>query len=201
MADKTQRDFLLKYAAMALAAVTASGNTGLADAQENATNKTGQGAAPAPDGEAHSSRNALNQGTWRTEQLPIYLSVAYGPPPPRVTGPLTSQTIVDDIYISGSSLGKQGSIFVAAFVRDKWFAMNSSSVWSAWNGVNADFPSYSNGVLQTTTVTFANAMDLSGLVGTSLYIGFGVGSALSPPGTTFANMLENGTYIMSYVIR
>lgn len=196
MAEKTQQDFLLKYAAMALAAVATTGNTEIANAQENASNAVGQGVAPASDNGTLSPQDALIRRALRLEAVAMY-----GPPPSKVTGSLTSQTISDSITMAGNDLGKQGSIFVAAFVQDRLFAMDSSGAWAAWNGVNADFPTYSSGSLQTTSVTFAKAMDLSGLVGTSLYIGYGMGSALSPPGTAFANMVLNGTYMLAYTIR
>lgn len=196
MAEKTQQDFLLKYAAMALAAVAASADAETVNAQENAANATGQGVAPASESGTLASRNAVIQRAWRLEAI-----VAYGPPPASVTGPLTSQTISDSITMAGNDLGKQGSVFVAAFVQGQLFGMDSSGAWAAWNGINADFPAYSSGTLQTTSVTFAKAMDVSGLVGTSLYIGYGVGNTLSPPGTAFTNMLLNGTYMMTYSIR
>ena len=197
MAERMQQDFLLKYAAMALAAVAASADAETANTQENASNATGQGVAPASDSGTLSPQNALIRGASRYVVTP-----AYGPPPTvKVTGPLTSQTISDSITMAGNDLGKQGSIFVAAFVQDRLFAMDSSGAWAAWNGVNADFPAYSSGSLQVTTVTFSNAIDLSGLVGTTLYLGYGMGSTLSPPGTAFTNMVLNGTYMMAYTIR
>lgn len=195
--EKTQQDFLLKYAAMALAAVATTGNTEIANAQENASNAVGQGVVPASSSGRLSPQDALIQRALRLEAIAVY-----GPPPTsKVTGPLTSQTISDSITMAGNDMGKQGSIFVAAFVQNRLFAMDSSGAWAAWNGVNADFPAYSSGSLQVTSVTFAKAMDLSGLIGTSLYVGYGLSSASSPPGTAFANMVLNGTYMMAYTIR
>lgn len=198
MAEKTQQDFLLKYAAMALAAVAASADAETVNTREDASNAAGQGVAPASESGTLASRNALIREASRYVVTP-----AYGPPPTaiNVTGPLTSQTISGNLTMAGNDLGKQGYLFVAAFVQDRLFAMDSSGAWAAWNGVNADFPTYSSGSLQTTTITFAKAMDVSGLVGTSLYFGYGVGSTLSPPGTAFTNMVLNGTYMMAYTIR
>lgn len=123
-------------------------------------------------------------------------------PAATVTGAITSQNISVGMVPAGNDQGKQGSIFVAAVVPNSGvFFMNSSKTWTQFSTCAAA-PAYSTGTLAAVSDVslLAAAADLTSLKGTEIYIGYGVGGALSPAGTACNNMLNGGTYNKSYTI-
>lgn len=122
-------------------------------------------------------------------------------PAATVSGAVTSQTVTSSILPASSDLGKQGSVFVAAIVPNAGtFLQNSSGSWSLFTSA-ATAPAYFTGSLSAiSSIPVVNAGDLSGLVGTQLYVGYGTGGALSAAGTAWNSMVNNGTYGLSYTI-
>ncbi|MHB9117882.1 MAG: hypothetical protein ACYC2R_06380 [Burkholderiales bacterium] len=127
-------------------------------------------------------------------------------PPATVSGPITAQTITASIVPAGNDQGKQGSVFVAAVLPASLgggvFFENSSGAWTAFTSC-ATAPAYTTGSLATVSniAVVGTAGDLSSLVGTQVYVGYGTGGALSPAGTACNSMLSNGTYSLSYTIK
>ena len=123
-------------------------------------------------------------------------------PPATATGAITSQNISVGMVPAGNDQGKQGSVFVAAVVPNSGvFFMNSSKTWMQFTTCAAA-PAYSTGTLAAVSDVslLPAAADLTSLKGTEIYIGYGVGGALSPAGTACNNMLNGGTYNKSYTI-
>jgi len=123
-------------------------------------------------------------------------------PAATVTGSVTSQTITTSITPASNDLSKQGSVFVAAVVQTgEVFFMSSTGAWTQFTSC-ATTPAYSTGTLAAvSSIPVVTASDLSGLIGTQVYVGYGVGGALSPAGTACTNMLNNGTYSLTYTVQ
>ncbi|MBZ0093368.1 MAG: hypothetical protein K8F27_14250 [Sulfuricellaceae bacterium] len=127
-------------------------------------------------------------------------------PAATITGPITAQTISASIVPAGNDLGKQGSVFVAAVLPASLgggvFFESSSGAWTAFTSC-ATAPAYTTGSLASVSniAVVGTAGDLSSLVGTQVYVGYGTGGALSPAGTACNSMLSNGTYNLSYTIK
>lgn len=127
-------------------------------------------------------------------------------PAATVTGAITAQTISASVVPAGNDQGKQGSVFVAAVLPASLgggvFFMNSSSAWTQFTSC-ATAPVYSTGALGSVSniPVISTAANLTSLVGTQVYVGYGTGGALSPAGTACNSMLTNGTYGLAYTIQ
>jgi len=120
------------------------------------------------------------------------------------TGTASSQSVTTSFVPAGNDQGKQGSVFVAALLPSTLgggvYFMNSSSAWTLYTSC-ATAPAYSTGNLAAVSgIKVADAMDVSSLVGTQIYVGHGLGGALSPAGTACTNMLNNGSYQLTYTV-
>lgn len=127
-------------------------------------------------------------------------------PAATVTGANTSQTITGSLVPAALDQGKLGSVFVGAILPaslgGQIYGMSSAGAWALWDGQNASFPVYSTGTLAAVpSISFAADMDVSGLVGTMIVTGYGLGGPLSPAGTAFGNMITNSTYNVTYTIK
>ncbi len=127
-------------------------------------------------------------------------------PPATATGTITSQTVSVGMVPAGNDSGKQGSVFVAAVFPSTLgggvYFMNSSQAWTQYTTC-ATAPVYNTGSLAAVSDVklLPAAADLTGLVGTQIYVGYGVGGALSPAGTACNNMLTGGTYSLVYTVK
>lgn len=127
-------------------------------------------------------------------------------PQATVTGTVTAQTIAGQVIPSASDTGVQGSIFLAAIVPvtgvGNVIVFNSEATgWVVFTDC-AKAPAFNTGTLGSTKVDIVKvASDLSGLIGTQVYLGYGKGGALSPAGTACNSMLNNGTYGLIYTIK
>ncbi|MFA7239614.1 MAG: hypothetical protein WC091_05825 [Sulfuricellaceae bacterium] len=120
------------------------------------------------------------------------------------TGTASSQSVTTSFVPAGNDQGKQGSVFVAALLPSTLgggvYFMSSTSAWTLYTSC-ATAPAYSTGNLTAASgIKIADAMDVSGLVGTQIYVGHGLGGALSPAGTACTNMLNNGSYQLTYTV-
>lgn len=174
----------------------------------------GGNASGAPDLSAASTSTALissdkgSQITKLTVKAGSVVPAAVGYyPEATVTGSsITSQNISVGMVPAGNDQSKQGSVFVAAVVTAPGISgvyfMDSASTWTLYTDC-AKAAVYSTGSLaQVSGVKLLPAAtDLTGLKGTDIYIGYGVGGALSPAGTACNNMLSGGTYSKVYSIK
>lgn len=160
-------------------------------------------AAPAA---ADEGANGSNEGALPTKQSvkvgTVVSATVPQVPSATVTGAITSQTITTSIVPAGNDQGKQGSVFVAAVLPGAGgvYFMSSTGAWTAYSSC-ASAPAYSTGTLASVpSIPVVSATNLSGLIGTQVYVGYGVGGALSPAGTACTNMLNNGTYNLTYTV-
>lgn len=122
------------------------------------------------------------------------------------TGDITSQTIVATVTPAGKDSSKLGTLYVAAVlpasVGGGVFLKNSSGSWVAYDPANPAY--YQSPVTLGTgpiSLDVASASDLSGLVGTKIYVGYGRGTVeLDGVAAPWNSMLSNGTYILAYTI-
>ncbi|MBS4095630.1 MAG: hypothetical protein KGZ83_02190 [Sulfuricella sp.] len=133
-------------------------------------------------------------------------SSTVGTPTAAATGTITSQNISVGYVPAGNDLSKQGSVFVAAVVPTSSgiggvYFMDSKSGWTLFTTCTTA-PSYFTGTLAAVSSfnLLPAAADLTVLKGTQIYVGHGVGGALSPAGTACNSMLNSGTYNLAYTI-
>jgi hypothetical protein len=117
-----------------------------------------------------------------------------------VTGAITNQTIQITVKLPDTS-GVPMAMYVAAILNSQVFFLNSSGGWVGMTGNDAPaFESF--GVTsgpKEVSVPLVTSADLSGLVNTQIYIGYGRGLVgLTNP---FQFMLNEGTYNLVYTIK
>lgn len=121
------------------------------------------------------------------------------------TGPTTAATVTGNFNPPAHVQSTPGSIFVAAILPSSLgggvFFSSASGSWTAYTNCAAA-PAYYTGTLESKTVDIVSiATDLSSLIGTKVYLGYGKAGSLSPAGTACTNMLNNGTYDLVLTIR
>ncbi|MBI5259900.1 MAG: hypothetical protein HY855_25595 [Burkholderiales bacterium] len=105
------------------------------------------------------------------------------------TGPATARTVTLHATLAAADVGSAGSIHVAALVGGTFYAYNGRQ-WSAWAG--GELPAAFKGNLPPAfSITPLSAVDLTGLSGTPIYIGYG---------TSVDDMLRNARYRPAYVV-
>ncbi|MEQ1816730.1 MAG: fibronectin type III domain-containing protein [Nitrosomonas sp.] len=121
------------------------------------------------------------------------------------SGPITAQTIMGMLTVDSNDMGKLGSVFVAAILPNNLgggaYFLNSSLEWKQFTSCDKA-PAYLTTTLSThdKISIIATPTDLSESVGIEIFIGYGLGSVLSPSGSTCTNMLNNGTYNLAHTI-
>lgn len=113
-------------------------------------------------------------------------------------GPLTARTIRITMSPSQNEIGKAGGIFVAAYVPQEQdggglYFLNADGIWTRFLSCE-EAPAYYVGALKKleNIPLVAVPTDLSALVGSSVYAGFGIGESAS---AACRNMVNNGTYM------
>jgi hypothetical protein len=121
-------------------------------------------------------------------------------PAATATGTTTALTLSGSVVAAGNDQGKIGTLFVVASLPSgQVFSRDSSGGWTLWDGTTA-FKAVATGVtLGTHSVDILSAVtDVSGLVGTQVYLGYGVGAF----GTSaYNNLLNNATYALVYTVQ
>lgn len=164
-------------------------------------------ASPAVDMDDEDASNwtSKTSATKQTVQVATIGSATVGTTSATATGSVTSQNISVGYVPAGNDLGKQGSVFVAAVVTTAGMSgvyfMDSKNNWTLFSSCTTA-PSYFTGSLASVASfnLLPAAADLTILKGTQIYVGHGVGGALSPAGTACNSMLNSGTYSLAYTI-
>lgn len=121
-------------------------------------------------------------------------------PAATATGTNTALTLSSSVVAAGNDQGKIGTLFVVAVLPNgQIYSRNSSGGWKLWDGSSA-FDSVAAGVtLGSHSVDILSAaMDVSSLVGTQIYVGYGIGAL----GTSaYTNLLANATYNKVYTVQ
>lgn len=107
----------------------------------------------------------------------------------RATGDIGSLNLVCNIQISTFDAGANGAIYVAAQFSGLLYFKNASGGWVAWSG--GSMPAYFSGALIGQTIPVVQALDVSFLIGTRVYVGYGQDET---------DMLKNGKYSLIYTI-
>jgi len=104
------------------------------------------------------------------------------------TGSSTSLTLTATLQVAREDVGRPGHIYVGASVAGRWFFLTPQG-WVAWTtGV---LPVYASGTLVSQSLPIATGVDVSGLAGARVYVGYGL---------TEADMLGNGKYGLVYTV-
>ncbi len=120
--------------------------------------------------------------------------------PLKQDGPLTARTVKMDVTPLQRDIGKTGGVYVAAVVPPERngggiFFLNADAVWMRFVTCE-DAPAHYFGTLKKleNIPLIALPTDLSALLGTEIYAGWGVGDSVS---AACHNMLNNGLYMKS----
>jgi len=124
-------------------------------------------------------------------------------PAATVTGAVTSQTIAGSVVAAGNDQGKLGTLYIAAVLPTSAgggvFLKNSSGSWIAYNPANPAY--YASPVtMGSHSLDVVSALDLSGIVGTKIYAGYGLGTTDFGVATPWNNMLSAGSYNLIYTV-
>jgi hypothetical protein len=112
------------------------------------------------------------------------------------SGPLSSRSISIDVAPPASMLGKTGSIFVAGVLPSGRIYLRNASGWEPFN---ASAPAaFRSGKLATVNAQIASNLDLNGLSGTAIWVGYGQGSTVA---ASLQDSLTNFTYLPVYRIQ
>ena len=168
---------------MTLFGVATGGTTSVAD--DRSTSKKDAGAKP--------TKKTLTAASVVSNTAPTIAVTT--------TGAITNQTISGSVVASGNDQGKLGMIYVAANVPNAGvYLKNSAGAWVAYNP--AAPVAYAGPVnLSTTAVEVTNNLDLSSIVGTEIYVGYGLGSTAFGVTVPWNNMLSSGTYSLVYTVK
>ena len=117
------------------------------------------------------------------------------------TGAITNQTITGSVVAAANDQTKLGMIYVAANVPNAGvYLKNNAGAWVAYNP--AAPVAYAGPVtLGTTAVEVTNNLDLSSIIGTEIYVGYGLGSTAFGVTVPWNNMLSSGTYSLVYTVK
>lgn len=94
------------------------------------------------------------------------------------SGAITSRTITLSAKPQSDHVGKEGRVYIAAFANNTWHFLNSAGAYVPVANLATDpIPPIFAGTLRTQhTLNAATNADLSGLIGTTVWIGYGVGA-------------------------
>lgn len=94
------------------------------------------------------------------------------------TGGLTSRTIILSATPQSDHVGLQGRLYVAAYLNNSWAFMRTDGTYETIANLATDpIPAVFSGALRAKhTATAAMNFDVSGLVGATVWIGYGVGA-------------------------
>ena len=107
------------------------------------------------------------------------------------SGPLSARMLSVTIQPEQSELGADRKIFVAAVLTDGSYYFRTSSGWQFYS--SGSFPVYASGPLATQTIQLLDgSLDLSGLVGTQIYVGYG---------SDDAEMVANTRYSLVHTVQ
>lgn len=108
------------------------------------------------------------------------------------SGSSTTPTLTSTVTLPPADVGSSGSIFVAASVGANWY-FNNGQNWVAHPVItDMNYPAFYTGVLASShSLVILSGLDISGLQGTSIYVGYG---------QTALAMLQNSQYSKTYTL-
>uniref|UniRef100_UPI0035B1F318 hypothetical protein n=1 Tax=Chitinimonas sp. TaxID=1934313 RepID=UPI0035B1F318 len=112
------------------------------------------------------------------------------------SGVLTKQTLTASLTPSSGDLGQSGCMFFGALVGGTTFYLVDSTGWAPLNPASPI--AYRISPLASTQARLVDKLDLSGLIGTPIYAGYGRGMTTS---ACFTDMMQNQRYKQVYIIQ
>ena len=98
-------------------------------------------------------------------------------------GTLSNRSITATVSPATTDVGLQGRVYVAASVPGSGLYFLSPTGWQCWpssatcTNASVEIPTYQSGALPgNLSVPVVSNVDLSGIVGTQVYVGYGVGN-------------------------
>ncbi len=104
------------------------------------------------------------------------------------SGTTSDLTLTASLSIGDADVGRNGNVYLAAYTGSAWFVHNGSS-WVSWSG--GSLPAYAVGPLTNRSIEVVRNTNLSALVGTQVYVGYGLSES---------DMLTNGKYGLVYTV-
>lgn len=105
------------------------------------------------------------------------------------SGTSGASTVTLDLTLAAADVGSVGNVYVAALVGTRWYGY-SAGKWTAWT--TGELPPTTRGNLPPSLrLTPISGMDLRGLSGTQIYVGYG---------TNTDDMVRNNRYRLAYRI-
>ena len=104
------------------------------------------------------------------------------------SGTTSNLTLIANMSIGDADVGRNGNVYLSAAVGSAWFVHNGVS-WVSWSG--GALPVFSAGVLANQSIEVVRNANLSTLVGTQVYVGYGLSER---------DMLTNGKYGLVYTV-
>ncbi len=104
------------------------------------------------------------------------------------SGTTSNLTLTASLSIGDADVGQYGNIYLAAMVGSAWFAHNGAD-WVSWSG--GSLPVYAVGSLTNRSIEVVRNANLSALVGTQIYVGYGLNES---------DMLANGKFGLVYTV-
>lgn len=105
-----------------------------------------------------------------------------------VSGTTSNLTLTANLSIGDADVGQPGNIYLAANTGNAWFVHNGAS-WVSWSG--GPLPVYAVGPLTSRSIEVVRNADVSALVGTQVYVGYGLSES---------DMLANSKYGLIYTV-
>jgi hypothetical protein len=107
------------------------------------------------------------------------------------SGPLTARVLNATVQAASADVGASRQVFVAAILGSQIF-FRTAAGWQLWTG--GSFPAYSSGALppQMTIQVLDGSLDVSGVVGAQVYVGYGTDSS---------EMLASRRYALVYTVQ
>lgn len=107
------------------------------------------------------------------------------------SGPLTARVLTATVQAASADVNRSRQVFVAAILGSQIF-FRTAAGWQLWTG--GSFPAYFSGALpsQMTIPVLDGSLDVSGVVGAQVYVGYG---------TDGLEMLANNRYAGVYTVQ
>lgn len=140
--------------------------------------------------------NHLTQQTWLMV-LPLLLMMAYGANTwaaqtpsfsATASGTTNNLTLAANIQVADADAGINGNIYLGIYFQQTWYFHNGNQ-WEVLQ--NGPGPIYASGPLANQRIELLHNHDVSSLIGSELYVGYGLSES---------DMLAHGKYAMVYTI-
>lgn len=129
---------------------------------------------------------------------PILIQDAYGVMAASVTatGALTNQTLKVDFSPASADVGRTGSVFVAAALPSGDIFTLSGAGWTRFDPSQP--AAYASGSLQSASFNLVDSLNLTSLMGTSIFVGYGMGDT---PNASLAELVAKSRLVTPYTIK